>query len=280
MKRTLIIAIAFAILAAFFSYVFLSDLETKYKTMNEPINVIVANKRIPQGTLIQKDMLAIKQMPKEYIQPKVFTKAESLFNKDGTPIYISLNTIEAGEQILSTKISSISQETGISNIIPENYKALVVSFDSESSTVISPGSRIDILGTIVYTDKNKQFQESVYSVVQNILVLAVGNNYIGTVKKQGEESTYSRNPYLTLAVKVEDAQKIIMAGEKGLLKYIIRPIGDDEINDIKPLKLSDMIKDISMTTAPIGNRSSKPRNLNSNEREIIEMLNKYTSENK
>jgi pilus assembly protein CpaB len=251
---------------------YLSDLEIKYKMMAEPVKTVFAMRRIPQGTVIQQYMLSEKRIPKEYMQPKAFQSIKDLFTSDGTAVYISLNTIEENEQILSTKISKTSQETGISTLIPENKKALSVNFDIETSNILTPGASIDIFGIVDYTDTNKELQESVFAVAQNVLVLAVGNNYIGTSRKQDDDS--GNVGIITLSVSVEEAQKILIASQRGSLKYVIRPAGDVEISDIKPLKLSSIVKDISKITP----RQNNVRDLKqANQKEILEIMSKYSN---
>ncbi|MCL1972722.1 MAG: Flp pilus assembly protein CpaB [Endomicrobia bacterium] len=284
MKKTILIAIIFAVLAVFFAYMYLSDLETTYRTMAEPVTVVVATQRIPQGTVIKREMLTEKKVPKEYVQPKAFAGVNNLFTKEGTAVYISLNTFEAGEQIMSTKVSRTNAETGLTNVIPDGYKALAVNFDSESASVITPGSRIDVLSIINYADTNNKFQESIYMIAQNILVLAVGNNYIGMSAKKNDEGGRSGGT-LTLAVTVEEAQTIMLAADSGSLKYIIRPAGDNEIYDIKPLKLSDIIKDISKTMpqqkpAATKEQQAMIKAMNQSQKEALEMINKYANSQK
>jgi pilus assembly protein CpaB len=274
MKKTISLALIFALTAAFFAYMYLSDLERTYRTMAEPVSVVIANQRITQGNVIKRDMLSEIKVPKEYVQPKAFAAINNMFTKEGTAAYISLNTIEAGEQIMSTKVSRTNAETGISNIIPEGCKALAVNFDAESSSVITPGSRIDILSIIEHGERSGKPQESIYMIAQNILVLAVGNNYLGSVKMKDDERSENGGT-LTLAVTVNQAQIIMLAAENGNLKYIIRPAGDNEIYDIKPIKISDIFQDISKTVParkiPAVNRKA----LSKNEKEALEMVNKY-----
>jgi pilus assembly protein CpaB len=285
MKKTVLTAIVFAILAAFFAYMYLSDLESTYRLMAEPVTVVVSAVRIPQGTVISREMLAEKKVPKEYVQPKAFASVNNLFTKEGAGVYISLNTFEAGEQIMSTKVSRTNSDTGISNIIPEGYKALAVNFDSESASVITPGSRIDVLSIIEYADTNNKFQESIYMIAQNILVLAVGNNYLGEAAEKNAEGSRSGGT-LTLSVKAEEAQIIMLASENGSLKYIIRPAGDNEIYDIRPMKMSDIIKDISKTVpsvqkpADFQSRQAMMKAMNQSQKEALEMINKYANSQK
>ncbi|MDR2617113.1 MAG: Flp pilus assembly protein CpaB [Endomicrobium sp.] len=273
-KKVLLIALIFAILSLFFAYVYISDLETKYKIMTEPVKVVVALQVIPQGTVIKQDMLLEKYVPKEYAQPRVFNDIKELFLPDGTCEYISLNTIEENEQILSSKLSKIS-EYGISNLIPEGKKAISITFDVDNVNILSPGNKIDIYAAIEYTDSNRQLQETVFSVAQNVLVLAVGNSCIGLVKKQDDE--LSNVNVLTLALSVEDAQKVILFSQKGTLKYLIRPAGDTKSYDVEPLKVSSIIKDISRV---ISNQNYSKDAKFTNQKEVLEIINKYANVNK
>ncbi|MDR1244138.1 MAG: Flp pilus assembly protein CpaB [Endomicrobium sp.] len=273
-KKVLLIALIFAILSLFFAYVYIFDLETKYKIMTEPVQVVVALQVIPQGTVIKQDMLLEKYVPKEYAQPRVFNDIKELFLPDGTCEYISLNTIEENEQILSSRLSKIS-EYGISNLIPEGKKAISITFDVDNVNILSPGNKIDIYAAIEYTDSNRQLQETVFSVAQNVLVLAVGNSCIGLVKKQDDE--LSNVNVLTLALSVEDAQKVILFSQKGTLKYLIRPAGDTKSYDVEPLKVSSIIKDISRV---ISNQNYSKDAKFTNQKEVLEIINKYANVNK
>ncbi|MDR3195286.1 MAG: Flp pilus assembly protein CpaB [Endomicrobium sp.] len=275
MKKSIIVALVCAAVSTGLAYLFLSDLEIKYKTMAEPVKVVVACQRIPQGVLIRSDMLVEKTVPKEYIQPKAFQDLRKLFTEDGSAVYISLNTIEENEQILSTKVSKTNQDTGVSNLIPEGKKALSVSFDCESLDILTPGGRIDIFAIVEYIDNGKETQDAVFSVAQNILVLAVGGNCIGSAKKSEQDDDSNNLNSITVAVSVEEIQRILIACQKGSLKYVIRPVGDLEISNIEPLKLSAIVKDISKIS-PNYDKSLKT----TNEREILEIINRYANMNK
>ncbi|MDR1418631.1 MAG: Flp pilus assembly protein CpaB [Endomicrobium sp.] len=273
-KKILFIAIVFAILSLFFAYIYISDLETKYKVMTEPVKVVVALQVIPQGTVIKQEMLSEKYVPKEYAQPKVFNDIKEICLPDGSSEYISLNTIEENEQVLSSKLSKIS-EYGISNLVPDGTKALLVTFDIDSAGILSPGSKIDIFAVVEYTDSNRQLQDTVFPIAQNILVLAVGNNYIGSVKKQDDEN--SNTNILTLALSTEDAQKVILFAQKGSLKYLIRPNGDIKDYNVEPLKASSIIKDVSRVI----NNQNYTRDVKfTNQKEVLEIINKYVNVNK
>lgn len=250
------------------------DLETKYKIMIEPTKVVVASHTIAQGMVIKQAMLSERYVPKKYAQPKVFNEIKEIILPNGSSEYISLNTIEENEQVLSTKLAKVS-EYGISSLIPDGTKALLVTFDMDGASILSPGSKIDIFAVIEYTDSNRELQDTVFSIAQNILVLAVGNNYIGSVKKQDDES--SDMHVLTLALSIEDAKKVILFSQRGTLKYTIRPNGDTKHYNIEPLKASSIVKDVSR----IVNNSKYINDTKfANRKEVLEIINKYANINK
>jgi pilus assembly protein CpaB len=76
----------------------------------------------------------------------------------------------------------------------------------------------------------------------------------------------------------------MLAADNGSLKYIIRPEGDVEIYNIKPLKISDVIKDISRTVAQhkpaFGNDKEIMKAMNQSQKEALEIINRYANSQK
>jgi len=268
MKRTVILAAVFAVFTALLVFLFFNGIDTKYKTLAEPVKVVVANQRIVQGTLIRPEMLALKEIPKEFVQPKAFINAAAMFTKDGAPMYIALNAIEPGEQILYTKVSQTDADTGVSSIIPDGKKALAVIFDNGSSG-LTPGSKIDVLSIINYADNNRQVNEAAYVIAQDILVLAVNENYLGAARKKDDGDTGAKKNAVTLSVSIQEAQSILLAAEIGSLKFVIRPSGDNETDPVKAVKISDIISNVAkIQPKPAGGQSAS-------QKETLDIIKKY-----
>jgi len=270
MNRNLVLAIVFSCLTAIFAFLYLNELESDYKRMSEPVRVVVAAKRIAQGTVISPDSVVVKKVPKEFAQPKVFSDIKSMFTADGKSLYIALNPIEPDEQILATKVSLAGLDTGLSNIIPDGKRALPVKFDSSISQALTPGTKTDILCVIEYADANKQIIDATVVVAQDILVLACGSNYLGGAKRQASDDSIEAANYAVLSVSMEEAQKILLADERGKLKFVIRPAGDDGDLAVKIVKISDIGKDISKAQ-----QAPSPSAAPSSQKEAMEFINKY-----
>ncbi|MDR3049840.1 MAG: Flp pilus assembly protein CpaB [Elusimicrobiota bacterium] len=273
MKKTLLIAILFAVLTALFSYLYLANLKNQYKSKDEPIQVVIANQPIAQGALIKKEMLSEIAIPKRYRQPRAFNSLDKMFSKEGKSVYMALAAIDEGEQILPAKVSDTNNETGIAHIIPDAHKALVINFDNENTSVLKPGNRIDILSVLDYSDNNNKSQESSFVIAQDILVLAVDDNYLGGSNQKKKDNDNAKGA-ITAAVTIEEAQIILLAGEKGALKFIIRPIGDNEKINSKTIRMSDLAADISKSISrDSANQAAQ------NKQEIMNIINKYSAKN-
>jgi pilus assembly protein CpaB len=275
MKKNIVLAVILALLSAVFATLYLYDIGQQNKSMSEKVTVIVANQRIEQGKIITGSMIKEKIVPKQYVQPKYMSKIKDFYINDN-PVYISIVPFEEGEQITMSKISSVTSGFGLANTIPNDKKAITLLFNTqEVNGIISSGSKVDLLSIVEYENKNHNYEEASCVVAQDLLVLAVGNDIIGTAKNTKEELNVSVNIPVTLAVSMEQAQKIILAQEKGIIKIILRPTGDDLISNSKIIKINDIYENAVPNT-----KIQSVRQVNSEmqkrQKELNEIINKYS----
>lgn len=278
MKKNLILSIAFALIATLFVALYLYDVENKQKSMTEPIKVVVASTKIEQGKIIDVSMLEEKTVPKQYVQPKYISSIKD-FYIDNKPSFISLVNFEQGEQITSTKITSISSDSGISNTIPTNKRAITLVFPREEIYgIVSPGSTIDLIAILEYEDKNNTLEETAVVIAQNLLVLAVGSNVIGGVNDLKNENITVSLP-VTVSVTVKQAQEIMLTQEKGIIKVALRPSADSSIdNNISAVKINDILKDAKKTVSKnSSNDAQLLKEMQKRQKEVVDIINKYSS---
>ncbi len=275
MNKNIIYVIIFSLLSASFAALYLYDAGQKNKKLSEPVKVIVAATKIGQGETITNQFLKEKIIPKQYAQPKYISDKKD-FYVDGNPYFISTVQIEEGEQITSSKVIPVSFGMGVSNIIPEGKRAITLIFDTqEINGVITAGNKVDLLSVVEYETKNKEFEEAACIVAQDLLVLSVGTNIMGTVN-QDTDIPVSVNVPVTLAVSVEQAQKILLAREKGIIKIILRPVSDNTIVQNKFIKINDIYND-AVPSSKVKDVSNKQAavNMQKRQKEVNEILNKY-----
>lgn len=275
MNKNIVFVVVFSFLSAVFAALYLYDAGQKNRSMAEPVKVIVAATRIGHGETITETQIKERVIPKQYAQPKYISDRKD-FYVDGNPYFISTLPIEEGEQITSSKITPISFGTGISNIIPDGKRAITLIFDTqEIKGIISAGNKVDLLSIVEYETKNKEFEEASCIVAQDLLVLSVGTSVMGTSNLDAD-TPVSVNIPVTLAVSVEQAQKIILAQEKGTIKLILRAISDDTILQNKPIKINDIYAD-AVPASKVKDSSNKQAaiNMQKRQKEVNEILSKY-----
>ena len=275
MKKNIIFIVIFSFLSAVFAALYLYDAGQKNKSLSEPVKVVVASAKIGQGETITNQLLKEKIVPKQYAQPKYISDKKD-FYVDGNPYFISTVQIEEGEQITSSKVIPVSFGTGVSNIIPEGKRAITLVFDTqEINGVVTAGNKVDLLSVVEYETRNKEFEETSCVVAQDLLVLCVGTKIMGTVN-QDSDIPVSVNTPVTLAVSVEEAQKIVLAQEKGTIKIILRPLSDNAIVQNKQIKINDIYTDAA-PASKVKDASGKQAaiNMQKRQKEVNEILNKY-----
>ncbi len=280
MKKNILFVIIFSLLSAAFASLYLYDSGQKNKSMSEPVKTIVAAQKIGQGETITYDMLKEKIVPKQYAQPKYISDKKD-FYIDNNPYFISAVQIEDGEQITSSKIIPVSFSNGISNIIPEGKRAITLIFDAmEVKGIISAGNKVDLLSIVEYENKNRDSEEAACVVAENLLVLSVGSHVMGSVNNDAEMQV-SVNIPVTLSVSVNQAQKIILAQEKGTIKIILRALSDNSSQQNIPVKINDICEDAAQSghykikESDDKQASLNMKNMQKRQKEVNDILNKY-----
>ncbi|MDD5102561.1 MAG: hypothetical protein PHH62_06215, partial [Endomicrobiaceae bacterium] len=114
-------------------------------------------------------------------------------------------------------------------------------------------------------------------IAQNLLVLAVGNNVIGGINDIKQENITVNLP-VTMAVSIIEAQQIMLAQEKGIIKIALRPSGDLTVNQIQPIKINDIFKDASKTVLKQSNSDMQTlKEIQKSQKEAIDIINRYSS---
>ncbi|MCX5777849.1 MAG: Flp pilus assembly protein CpaB [Elusimicrobia bacterium] len=289
MKRSLMIAIVCGILTALFVGLYLVNLETAYKNGTQKVVVLLAKNYIDQGTMLDESMVEEKTVPKDYLQPRAVQSLKELTAKDGRRMFMALVPIEKGEQIITTKLSLLGEETGISSIIPTDRRAVTVLLDNEMvNGIVKPGNRVDVISIFQGEDKDRHASEGAYTVLQNVLVLAAGKNMLGMSKVVGAGNKNRETPEMDMgkvavsfSVTPVEAEIMILATERGTVRLSLRPTGDDKLREVKAMKMQDIAREmtITMKNQSAGDVSTASREsteaVRIKQQEAIALLKKY-----
>jgi|GEM_PF-573157 len=283
MKKQGLIAVLLGVIAAMFIGLYLVSVENTYKVNAQKVRVLVSKQYINQGTLLDETMVQENYVPKEFIQPKALQSVRDLRNSEGRTVLMTVAPIEQGEQIITTKLSMLGHETGISAIIPTAQRAITIPLDGRViNGIIRPGNRVDVIGIFEYQNKASEPQQIAVTMLQNVLVISVGNSLLGTVPEKAEKNkellaaqeNNSESVPVSFAVSPLEGEILALASEKGNIKLLLRPTGDESAFQSKGTKMNDIYKDIlSASTGAMPGQSMK--NLEKKQKEIISILKKY-----
>ena len=207
----LIGALVFGLLAAVSVSRYLSSAQAYTKSLN---NVAVAKVAIPLGTKIIPEQIMMVQFPGESMPEGTFDSVEKLTGR------VAVVNIAAREPVTNAKLAVAGTAGGLSAVIPDGYRAMTVKVDDVVgiSGFIMPGALVDVVVVIVPTDKGFTQDPISKIVLQNIKVLANGQN-IDQPKNEREPSSVKA---VTLQVTPEQAEKLALAASEGKLQLVMR----------------------------------------------------------
>lgn len=243
----LIIAVAAGILAMFLinSYLAQQTEEARKRAQKgekESATVIVAGKDIPAGTVLNEGMLQMAKVHKSQLQPAAATSPESVLGK------VLMAPAAQGEQILLNKLA-MPQEIGtLSMRIPPGKRAITIVVDNIASVggMIRPSDHVDVVGVVpmpVTTAEGKQVQQqATMPLFQNVVVLAVGQEFGPSAGGHREEKGAS--PNITLALSPQEANLIAFVQEQGKIRLILRSPRDTQVEPVVPASWDTLLRTV------------------------------------
>ena len=213
-KRFLVVlvgALLFGVLAAVTVSKYLSRAQAYTRNLN---NVAVAKVEIPLGSKIVAEQIMVVQFPKESTPDGAYDSVEKLAGR------VAVVNIAAREPITEARLAPEGTAAGLSAVIPEGYRAMTVKVDDAAgiSGFIQPGTMVDVVVTIDPADGASRQDPVSKIVLQNIKVLASGQN----IDKPENEREANSVKAVTLQVTPEQAEKLALASAEGKLQLVMR----------------------------------------------------------
>jgi len=221
LKLALVVAVFFGLIASYGIYNFLrQQRQTAEALRTETQNIVVANKDIPAGTMIneeflKKDMFKTSPWPKASVPAGAFSSADQLVGKTNRV------KILANEPILESRLAG--EGAGLTVRLEAGKRAMAVRVDEiiGVSGFIVPDDRVDVIVTAVPPGADKQDERVSKIVLQNKRVLSVAQS---TEQKDGKPQV-ARS--ITLEVTPEEAEKLSLGTQEGSIVLALRGMGDE-----------------------------------------------------
>jgi pilus assembly protein CpaB len=224
--RTPIVIAGILSLLAF--YLVMRTIDTKERNLKEKWSlgkVVVASMDIAEGTVLDIEMAAEHQIPKQFITPSV-VKPEQFEKVVGQRLIAQL---KRGDPILWSHFRATGTSEHLSNVVRKKGRAITLSVTGAAGVGgwVRPNDHVDILGTFQDPDTN---QMVTVTLLKNVIVLATGEITGNTDVKFLERNERSYNN-VTVMVIPEEAEIVVLAGQLGQLHLSLRnpeDIGSEE----------------------------------------------------
>ena len=255
-RKPLLLAVALGLAAALMSWTYVQRAGHRPPPV-AMVPVVVAAQDIAVRTQITPQMLVIKEVPADARHPKALTALDQANGK------VSSLPVAAGEQVLSTKFFARKEDSGLAFQIAPGKRAVSVAVSEviTAGGLINPGDFVDVVGLfsgLPSSGASAANQDFTSVVLQNIEVLAVaqfiqgpaadpqasiGVAGVGGSKpdpaKQDQQARPNARTF-TLAVTPEEAQKLILAEEKGKIRLALRGVDDHQTGGVAPTNLDGL----------------------------------------
>ncbi|HEX8634584.1 MAG TPA: Flp pilus assembly protein CpaB [Pyrinomonadaceae bacterium] len=204
-------AVVFGLVAAFSVSRYLSGTQAYAKNLN---SVVVAKVDIQPGEKIIAEQLQSVQFPSGATPDGTFQSADKLVGR------VAVVQIAAREPVTDYKLAPEGSAGGLSAVIPEGYRAMTVKVDDVVgiSGFVMPGALVDVVVVINPVESNGRENPISKIVLQNIKVLANGQNIDRPKNDREPESVKA----VTLQVTPDQAEKLALASSEGKLQLVMR----------------------------------------------------------
>jgi pilus assembly protein CpaB len=236
----MVVAVGCGLVAAFLT----SQMSAKGQV--EQVEVVVAAKDLPVGTMITRDeidkLVKTKKVPKDGLPPAVVLNKEELVDKRLS------RPVRAEETFNPQDLSKGGVIT-----LPEGYDmvSLQVGVANAAAGFVGPGSRVNVNATLRLGNKTYAFP-----LLVNMLVVAVDTNTVGS-----KEGTYPTMNTVSFAVKEKEALLLDLAKSRGCnLALMLRHPSKSTEGDRK-YNIDEVIKLLSDEQNPGGIKGASGENI-------------------
>jgi pilus assembly protein CpaB len=204
--RTVVIAVAFGLLATIGVAVYLNGQKAAIVESGEHDTVLVAAQTIPAGTPVSElqagQMVTLSEMPKRYIAEGALSDLSSHEDR------VLAVPVSRGEHITSEKLRS-SQASEVAYKLPKDKIAMAIPIDDVKGVGgrLQVGDRVVILSTFAPGPGGTDVTRV---LLRDIEVLAAAGELNA---KDGGGAAEKRT--ITVAVSTSEAEKLVFAEEKG-----------------------------------------------------------------
>jgi len=231
-QRKLIQIVISGVVALVFVNFYLKGREQHLEGGYVMIDVLAAAKDIPSRTEIRPDQLTTKRVPQKYMEPGSIIIKVPGTEYDKVKQKVTIAGILSGATITYANLNDPDMNKGgIAPHVALGKRAYLLRLGNlDVQQLVLPRDRIDILATLPIGNNRR----GTYTVLQNILVIAVGKDIIRPEETSIGKSNTGESLVLTLAVTPLEAQQLdwVRKESDGEISVTVRAQNDNTVQPI------------------------------------------------
>ncbi|MEQ8558167.1 MAG: Flp pilus assembly protein CpaB [Henriciella sp.] len=195
--------------------------------------VLVASRDIPRGVSVSADWFAVEERPVSSLPPGHFTSADALEQSGDNRR--TLIDIAAGQALSEAMLLAPGMRASLSAKIQPGSRAFTIRTSAVSGVggFVLPGDHVDVIFTEDAAPESKVLKLVSKVLLQNVEVLGVDLNDDMTGEQAGVFET------ATLAVTLDQAQKLSVASQTGTLSLALRGSADEAFEQAEAVSLRE-----------------------------------------
>ena len=197
----------------------------------DSVYVVAATQDLPVGKRILQNDLKLVALDRKDLPKGAFLKISDVTDR-ATSVPVA-----ASEIVLSGKLAAKGSGDGLTALIEPGTRAVSVQVNEISgvSGFIQPGTRVDVLFTRVFSNGDA----ATTTILQNVKVIAYGRQFDPTARVDPRDT--SKPTVATLLVSQDEAEKLVLAEQRGKIQLALRNALDDRISeDFDPVRSADL----------------------------------------
>jgi pilus assembly protein CpaB len=200
----------------------------------DQVSVLVATTDIPRGRTITSDLIKVREYPKDLAPEGALKSKEEALERT------ALVPLAKDEMVLDAKLAARTAGRGIAPLVPDGMRACTITANITSGVAgfILPGNRVDVLLTV--TPTAMQFDPtgggSTTTLLQNVEILAVDQHVEAPNDNKADPNLRS----VTLLVSQNQATKLVLGQNKGVLQLTLRNPGDKKPANTQPATMAQI----------------------------------------
>jgi pilus assembly protein CpaB len=217
------------------------------QTQTAMTQVVMAKDDIPSRTVIQEDMLEIKEIPVEAVPRGAMMSMQDVV---GQP---AASTIYAGDIVTLSKLIVDKNKVGFVGEIPENCRAVSVGISEITGVAgfAKPGDYVDV----ILVEKTNQGATSRF-LLKNVLLLGINQDTAKEKDTVKEKAGQAKPATATLALEPDDMLQLVSAAAIGDIYLALRPFHTAETGNfletytLRSSKGNEVVKARTEAAAP------------------------------